>query len=206
MAGRGFSFKPFLKPSVSQEASGSEAKAEGPSVPAILSPAPSTTGSSAVFLPTLGRGIGRGLAFPKTSPPKQDADQSSIITTIGKGRGIAGISGRGMFAMKINVPIEVAETPKPQPLIVGEQKIKTSDPKASDSGPSKVLSNSEIVGRVAAGPEERVTSKTILIAFVNPPIFAGLLPRYFSNFRLSVLWLRRHRSNRFQPQQIPLKF
>lgn len=151
MAGRGFSFKPFLKPSVSQEASGSEAKAEGPSVPAILSPAPSTTGSSAVFLPTLGRGIGRGLAFPKTSPPKQDADQSSIITTIGKGRGIAGISGRGMFAMKINVPIEVAETPKPQPLIVGEQKIKTSDPKASDSGPSKVLSNSEIVGRVAAG-------------------------------------------------------
>lgn len=159
MAGRGFSFKQFAKTSVDKEASlgasGTEAKALAPSdsvdlKAAVPSPAPSTIGSSGVFLPTLGRGaIGRGLAFPKTvSPPKQDAATSSIISTVGRGRGIV---GRGMFAMKTTAPIEVAEILQVQPITVGETKVQTSEPTTSGSDTSKLHSSGGIAGRGAAG-------------------------------------------------------
>lgn len=156
MAGRGFSLKQLSSKSgvSSQTASETEAKAvEAAGIanlkPTIQSPAASTTGSSAVFLPTLGRGIGRGLAFPTVSPPKQDSDQSSIISSVGRGRGIVG--GRGMFAMKFIPPIEVAETLKPQPVADGAQKMPTSDAITLDSGSSKLLSSGGIAGRGAAG-------------------------------------------------------
>lgn len=152
MAGRGFSFRIPKKPEDRQL---EEDLADVPPSTTRSESIPPPSVSSAMFLPTFGRGTGRGMAYVQLPKNGMTDDQRSDATSAGPpstllsiGRGVT-MMGRGIFANRpVTTEITGVGSSEESTVVTG---VSSSDPIEPGSSGSREVSGGIITGRGTSG-------------------------------------------------------